>query len=117
MTILLIALIAIASILLMLVVLVQNPKGGGLGSSFGSGASTMFGGVKKTTDTMDKITWSLAGALLVLVLLFNMSNTPDVVQGAPDSNLSEEVEGAVMPQTTPAPGMGASAEEMPAEQE
>jgi preprotein translocase subunit SecG len=49
--------------------MVQNPKGGGLSSSFGGGGSTQMGGVQKTTDFLDKSTWTLGGLLLVLILL------------------------------------------------
>lgn len=50
--------------LLMLVVLVQNPKGGGLATGF-SGSNQMMG-VRRTTDFLEKATWGLAAALLVL---------------------------------------------------
>ena len=53
------ALILIVCFLLVLVIMVQNPKGGGLSSSFG-GDSQQIGGVKKTTDFLDKSTWVLA---------------------------------------------------------
>lgn len=49
--------------------MVQNPKGGGLSSSFGGGGSAQMGGVQKTTDFLDKSTWTLGGLLLVLILL------------------------------------------------
>ncbi|SUZ76404.1 uncharacterized protein METZ01_LOCUS29258 [marine metagenome] len=52
--------------------MVQNPKGGGLSSSFG-GDSQQIGGVKKTTDFLDKSTWVLASLLLVLILLSNLT--------------------------------------------
>jgi preprotein translocase subunit SecG len=71
-------LIVIVAFLLVLVVMVQNPKGGGLSSSFGGGGSQQIGGVKQTSDFLDKSTWVLATLLLVLVLLSNvsiMSNT------------------------------------------
>ncbi|MFK7048909.1 MULTISPECIES: preprotein translocase subunit SecG [Flavobacterium] len=64
-------LITIVCFLLVVVIMVQNPKGGGLSSTFGS--SQMMGGVQKTTDFLDKSTWYLAGALLVLILLSNLS--------------------------------------------
>ncbi len=51
--------------------MVQNPKGGGLSSSFGGGGSQQLGGVKKTGDFLDKSTWALATGLLVLILLSN----------------------------------------------
>ena len=62
-------LIIITSILLVLVVLVQNPKGGGLSSSFGGGAGNQIMGAKKTTDFLEKATWTLAIALISLSLL------------------------------------------------
>ena len=52
--------------------MVQNPKGGGLSSSFG-GDSQQLGGVKKTSDFLDKSTWVLAGILLILILLSNLT--------------------------------------------
>lgn len=54
-------------ILLILIVLVQNPKGGGLSSNFSS--SNQFMGVKRTADFVEKATWGLATALLVLSIL------------------------------------------------
>lgn len=62
-------LILIASLLLILVIMVQNPKGGGLGSSFGAGQ--MLGGVKQTNDFLEKSTWTLVAALVGLILLSN----------------------------------------------
>lgn len=57
-------LVIIVSILLILIVLVQNSKGGGLASNFS--ASNQVMGVRKTTDFLEKATWTLACALLVL---------------------------------------------------
>ncbi len=62
-------LILIVAIALILIVMVQNPKGGGLSSSFGGSGSTQVGGVQKTTDFLDKSTWTLGGLLLALILL------------------------------------------------
>ncbi len=63
------ALVIITCILLVLVVLVQNPKGGGLSSAFGgSSSSNQIMGVKRTTDFLEKTTWTLAIILLVLSL-------------------------------------------------
>ena len=64
-------LITIVCFLLIIVVMVQNPKGGGLSSSLGG--STQMGGVQKTTDFLDKSTWTLAGILIVLILLSSLS--------------------------------------------
>ncbi|MGY5846387.1 preprotein translocase subunit SecG [Salegentibacter sp. HM20] len=66
------ALIVIVAFLLVVVIMVQNPKGGGLSSSFGGGGQQM-GGVKKTSDFLDKSTWTLATLLLVLILLSNVT--------------------------------------------
>lgn len=59
-------LILIASALMVLVVLVQNSKGGGLASNFAS--SNQYMGVRKTADFLEKTTWTLAIVLLVLSL-------------------------------------------------
>ena len=66
-------LITIVCFLLIVVIMVQNPKGGGLSSSIGG--SQMLGGVQKTTDFLDKSTWVLATSLIVLVLLSSLSFT------------------------------------------
>jgi preprotein translocase subunit SecG len=67
------ALIVVVAFLLIVVVMVQNPKGGGLSSSFGGGGTQQLGGVKKTTDFLDKSTWTLATLLLVLILASNVT--------------------------------------------
>ena len=60
-------LIVIASILLTIVVLVQNSKGGGLAANFASGNQTL--GVRQTADFLEKATWTLAISILVLCVL------------------------------------------------
>ena len=67
------ALIVVVAFLLIVVIMVQNPKGGGLSSSFGGGGAQQLGGVKKTTDFLDKSTWYLATLLLALILLSNVA--------------------------------------------
>lgn len=59
--------IMICAILLILIVLIQNSKGGGLASGFSSGNQVM--GVKKTADFLEKATWTLAICLVVFCLL------------------------------------------------
>lgn len=62
-------LIAIVCVMLMAVVLIQNPKGGGVDSTFGgAGANQMFGAAK-STDLIEKITWGLAIALFALCIV------------------------------------------------
>src|SRR5690625_7623984 len=65
-------LIIFVAFLLVTVIMVQNPQGGGLSASFGGGGQQM-GGVKKTSDFLDKSTWTLAIILLELILLSNVS--------------------------------------------
>ncbi len=60
-------LIIIASILLTIVVLVQNSKGGGLAANFATGNQTF--GVRQTADFLEKATWGLAITILVLCVL------------------------------------------------
>jgi preprotein translocase subunit SecG len=60
-------LIAIIAFLLIIAVLVQNPKGGGIDSTYGSGANQMFGAAR-SADAIEKITWYLAAALFVLCI-------------------------------------------------
>ncbi|PKP26878.1 MAG: preprotein translocase subunit SecG [Bacteroidetes bacterium HGW-Bacteroidetes-2] len=66
-------LIVIVAFLLVVVIMVQNPKGGGLSSSFGGGGTQQLGGVQKTTDFLDRSTWTLAVLLLALILLSNVT--------------------------------------------
>ncbi len=68
MTILFIILIVLASVVLGFIVLVQNPKGGGLAGNV-AGFSNQFMGVKQTTDVLEKGTWLFAGVIAVLCLL------------------------------------------------
>ena len=70
--------IMIASILLVFIVFIQNPKGGGLSSDFG--AAQQLGGVQKTNDFIDKATWSLAGVVAVLSIILTLrSKSPEPV--------------------------------------
>jgi len=57
-------LVFLAAILLILIVLVQNSKGGGLASGFSSSNQVM--GVRKTTDFLEKATWTLAAVMCIL---------------------------------------------------
>ena len=64
MYLLFIGLIVVAALLLCFVVMIQNSKGGGLASSFASSNQIM--GVRKTTDFIEKLTWGLAGFMVVI---------------------------------------------------
>ncbi|MEO8796084.1 MAG: preprotein translocase subunit SecG [Daejeonella sp.] len=61
----------VVCVLLGLIILIQNPKGGGLSSGF-SGSNNIMG-VQRTGDLLEKGTWVLAITLMVLALLINMA--------------------------------------------
>ena len=61
-------LVAIVAALLIISVLIQNPKGGGIDSTYGSGANQLFGAAQ-SADAIEKITWVLFVALMVLCIL------------------------------------------------
>ncbi len=67
MYLLLIILMVIAALLMCFIVLIQNSKGGGLASGFSSSNAIM--GVRKTTDFLEKATWSLAAFMVVVSIL------------------------------------------------
>lgn len=67
MVIVFLTLIIIASIVLGLIILIQNPKGGGLSSSFG-GFGNQLMGVKQTTDVLEKGTWLFAAIIGILCI-------------------------------------------------
>ena len=60
-------LLVVASVILGLIILIQNPKGGGLSSSFG-GIGNQLMGVKQTTDILEKGTWLFAAVIGVLCI-------------------------------------------------
>lgn len=67
MTILFLILIAVACIVLGFLILIQNPKGGGLAGNI-AGFNNQFMGVKQTTDVLEKGTWIFASIIAVLCL-------------------------------------------------
>ena len=98
---LLVILIIIAALLMIGIVLIQESKGGGLSSSFAS--YNQIGGVRKTTDFIEKATWGLAIAMVVI----SVACTYVAPQAAGDNSVMENVEN---PTTNPnnLPGFGAS---------
>lgn len=80
-------LILIACVLLILVVLVQDSKGGGLASNFS--ASNQVMGVRKTADFLEKSTWTLAIVLVVLSLLSIFVIPRNTVEASEESQLKE----------------------------
>jgi len=104
-----IVLITIVCLLLAMVVLVQNSKGGGLTAGFSSSNQIM--GVRKTTDILEKLTWGLAIALFVLsvsgTMMLPRNQTESV--GA-SSAIQEQIDNAALPSSgipqAPAGGAG-----------
>ena len=92
-------LVIIASIILGLIVLIQNPKGGGLSSSFG-GFGNQLMGVKQTTDVLEKGTWLFAAIVGILCLL-SPAFIPKTGSGSstPNDNTVQDIK----PQTQTAP--------------
>jgi preprotein translocase subunit SecG len=62
-------LIALVCVLLMAAVLIQNPKGGGVDSTFGGQSANQLFGAAKSTDFIEKLTWGLAAALFGLCVI------------------------------------------------
>ena len=99
-----VGIIIFVSILLILVVLVQNSKGGGLSSQFGGNSSYQFMGVQKTNDLLEKTTWTLAIIIVSLTMLSNLfitepndnieglspnidrANEQNIIQNTPNDN-------------------------------
>lgn len=102
MTILFVILIILASVILGFIVLVQNPKGGGLAGSF-AGLSNQFMGVKQTTDVLEKGTWIFAGVIGALCLASTF-----FIPSSGTASTPGETKGSGLPvpqqqQTAPAP--------------
>ena len=90
-------LILLASLLLIGVVLIQKSKGGGLASNFSSSNQIM--GVRKTTDFVEKATWTLAIVICVLSIISSFMAPQNLVQGR-HSRVTTEQE-APQQQATP----------------
>lgn len=110
-------LVVLASILMCAIVFIQESKGGGLASGFSSGNSML--GVRKTTDVVEKTTWSLAGIMVVLCVLSVFFLNNGTTTG--NQSVTELQAGAVKEQATNAanqqavPSTPAVVNETPAE--
>ena len=109
----LVILILIVCFLLALVVLAQNPKGGGISSQFSTGGATSMMGVKRTGDLLEKLTWGFAIGLVVLALGTHMLTSTG---GAPVRSVNQQraletklPAPAPAPSSAPAPGAPAPA--------
>ena len=101
-------LVIVACFLQILIVLVQNSKGGGLAANFTSTGQSM--GIRKTADFLEKSTWTLAGAILVLCIVATAtiprgtvserSRIENQIQNAVDPNAIPTLPTAIPPTTT-----------------
>lgn len=104
MIILFLILIVIACAALGFIVLVQNPKGGGLSANVG-GFSNQLMGVKQTTDVLEKGTWLFAGIIALLALfssLFLKSGSSASVDNSLIQKVNTNTSAPAAPATTPA---------------
>lgn len=105
MTTLFVILLIVVSAVLGLIVLVQNPKGGGLAGNVG-GFSNQLMGVKQTTDVLEKGTWIFGGliALLCVLSVFFISNsaTANASDRGVDATKATAPAQQAAPVTTPA---------------
>lgn len=102
---LIVVLAVIVAVLLAIIVLIQESKGGGLASNV-AGANSVLG-VRKTTDFVEKATWTLAGLLVV----FAVASSFFVKQGNTADDLINNTQSASMPAVPAAtPGQPAPAE-------
>lgn len=104
-------LIVIVSLLMIGIVLIQEPKGGGLSSNFSSSNAIM--GVRKTTDFIEKATWGLAAAMVLFsVVCAYVAPMATTEQSVLEKTATETQ--TTNPNTTP--GFGASQQQAPASQ-
>ena len=117
--------IVIAALLMVGIVLIQESKGGGLAANYAS--YNQIGGVRKTTDFIEKTTWSLAAVMVVISVLCAYTAPRHSQQGAivneiqapaVNSNNAQGIEAAPIAPAAPAeaaPAEAAPAEAAPAE--
>ncbi|MCU0458976.1 MAG: preprotein translocase subunit SecG [Bacteroidales bacterium] len=102
-------LVIIACLLVIMVVLVQNSKGGGLASNFTSAGQSM--GVRKTADFLEKSTWTLGAAILILSLAATAAIPRG--QGSQESVIKSSIERAQDPNAIPVLPTQTPVEEQP----
>ncbi|TDH26398.1 preprotein translocase subunit SecG [Segetibacter sp. 3557_3] len=109
MTILFLILIVLCAAVLGFIILVQNPKGGGLSGNV-AGLSNQFMGVKQTTDVLEKGTWIFASVIAVLCLVSSLFLQGDADDNANPLNKINTSQGTTAPRpAAPASGTPAPA--------
>ncbi|MDD4820414.1 MAG: preprotein translocase subunit SecG [Flavobacteriales bacterium] len=109
-------LISIVCFFLVVIIMVQNPKGGGLSSTFG-GSQQMIGSVQKTNQFLDRATWTMAGAIVVLTFLSSMTlkNNAASSYDELDGAAATEMTVPAVPAATEPSAPSAPAQDTPAE--
>lgn len=87
------------SVILVLVILIQNPKGGGLSSGFSSSNNIM--GVQRTGDILEKGTWGLAIAIMLIAIMVNISSVKTGGAVKTDSKIQEQIDKTAAPSSIP----------------
>ena len=105
-------LVLIASVLITLIVLLQNGKGGGLASNFVAGNQTF--GVRQTADILEKITWGL----VIFIFVVSIATTFSLGNKAADVDFTEKLQNETPALEFPveAPAAEVPAAEVPAEE-
>lgn len=106
-----IGLIVLAAILLILLVLAQNAKGG-IGGQFGGGGVSQAMGVKKGADLLEKLTWGFAAFIMAGSILVNVMFSGNEIEV--EDNINENFEAAKsqpLQQAAPAPAAAPTSEE------
>jgi len=99
-------LVVIASILLIAVVLIQNPKEGGLSAGFGAGFSQQVFGIQQTADVLEKATWSIMvfiAAMAIVMYFILPSQTPQSIPEPVVPTTTTQMPATNIPTQGPAP--------------
>jgi preprotein translocase subunit SecG len=89
--------VIIACVLEVMIVLVQNSKGGGLAANFTSAGQSM--GIRKTADFLEKATWTLAASILILCVVATATIPRGTATGR--SRIENSIQNAVDPNAIP----------------
>lgn len=99
MTVFLVILGVLLSIVLVLVILIQNPKGGGLSSGFSSSNNII--GVKRTGDFLENGTWGIAIAIMAIAIIVNIGSPKSGSVQNKDSKIQEQIDKTAIPSSLP----------------
>lgn len=96
--------IMIACVLLITIIMAQNPKGGGLSGTFGGTSPAQFG-VQRTNDFMENATWVLGGGIIVLIIVSVVLTAKPSQSVAPQAPVNQSAPASKAPiqNSTPMP--------------